>query len=860
MQYDFLTELMLQRHRTVYARLTALDLQELPIESIEGLVTAGSVNVDGASSVRRTCQLTLVTERVDISTYLWGVNTKFKLEVGLQNNIDNNQPDIIWFKQGVFIITSFNISIATNNRIINLQAQDKMCLLNGTIAGQLPFEVDFGVRDETDETNTTHKKKNTLIEIIREAVHHYGQELNQNIIINDIDTETSLELKEYQFNTPLYLIRESGTPDQYFQSTLDGTMKVWIGTEETTLSAIKYDHLIAEDWYEQANQYEPDKFTFSNASNAPTYCCAKIDYGEAIGYTPTELVYPDDLIATVGTPLTDILDRIKSVLGRYEYFYDVDGHFVFQKESNYLTTTWTPFLTTNDGVEYTGTDSSPIVFDFSGNLLVNSISNNPQLSNLKNDFTIWGSKLNSAGKEIPIHMRYAIDVKPIAYQSIGIDNSELWDYNKQYGFNLWGQDSMLYIVSEEQIPEEKEPVLFNGRTLKTTEQLIARTSTAEYIYDSEKKILLINYLAPMYDGNNNILLLDGANGYEMNKILQIEFKDVTEDKYKICDWRELIYQMALDYRRYNHLDDFELRIAQANPELYPTGKTGYEQYYIDMEAFWRQLYNIDAKNSSYQKVIGARKEDIENYFIRQITYSKILSPQNGIPLYKYDSVGENYIPIRNIEKLPSLEECYKAMIRYIKASDFDKTETYYTQTNDFFSETEGNLRFWNKQVFEAPHSLNFWFDFLDANGDLGKFSVKAIGQRPKVESKSDAKVIYYQNVPLVVFVEEMTDSSKYPGYTVIQMPNRFRNMFATSRRGLSTKDILDDYLYRYTHCSDSISLNTLPIYYLEPNQLIQIQDENSKLIGKYITKSFTVPLAYSGTMNINAIKAVDRIY
>ena len=72
-----------------------------------------------------------------------------------------------------------------------------MCLLNGTIAGQLPFEVDFGVRDETDETNTTHKKKNTLIEIIREAVHHYGQELNQNIIINDIDTETSLELKEY---------------------------------------------------------------------------------------------------------------------------------------------------------------------------------------------------------------------------------------------------------------------------------------------------------------------------------------------------------------------------------------------------------------------------------------------------------------------------------------------------------------------------------------------------------------------------------------------------------------------------------------------------------------------------------------
>jgi hypothetical protein len=34
--------------------------------------------------------------------------------------------------------------------------------------------------------------------------------------------------------------------------------------------------------------------------------------------------------------------------------------------------------------------------------------------------------------------------------------------------------------------------------------------------------------------------------------------------------------MALDYYRYNFLDDFELRVAQANPIDYPTGQTGYE--------------------------------------------------------------------------------------------------------------------------------------------------------------------------------------------------------------------------------------------------------------------------------------------
>jgi hypothetical protein len=34
--------------------------------------------------------------------------------------------------------------------------------------------------------------------------------------------------------------------------------------------------------------------------------------------------------------------------------------------------------------------------------------------------------------------------------------------------------------------------------------------------------------------------------------------------------------MALDYFKYNHLDDFELKVAQANPTIYPTGQTGYE--------------------------------------------------------------------------------------------------------------------------------------------------------------------------------------------------------------------------------------------------------------------------------------------
>jgi len=38
-------------------------------------------------------------------------------------------------------------------------------------------------------------------------------------------------------------------------------------------------------------------------------------------------------------------------------------------------------------------------------------------------------------------------------------------------------------------------------------------------------------------------------------------------------------------------DHFLYEVAKRNPYYYPTGITGYEQYYTDMEGFWRQLYN-----------------------------------------------------------------------------------------------------------------------------------------------------------------------------------------------------------------------------------------------------------------------------
>ena len=144
---DFLYELNQHQHKEIYARIISLNYAEHPLEAIEGRVTTGSLNIDGNSAIRRTCNLTLVAKDVNITDFYWGVSNKFTLEIGVRNFINPIYPDIIWFKQGIFVISSFNSSLTNNNYTISIGGKDKMCLLNGDLGGNLPASIDFGKID-----------------------------------------------------------------------------------------------------------------------------------------------------------------------------------------------------------------------------------------------------------------------------------------------------------------------------------------------------------------------------------------------------------------------------------------------------------------------------------------------------------------------------------------------------------------------------------------------------------------------------------------------------------------------------------------------------------------------------------------
>jgi hypothetical protein len=146
-----------------------------------------------------------------------------------------------------------------------------------------------------------------------------------------------LELLEYRYDEPLFLYREADN-DLYENGTLNAAMPCWTENKKPSTVGKKtadgeYQH-IYDPLIKSLNGVEisPTKIYLvdpNTSTTAKLYCMAKIDFGETAGFRLTELVYPGSLVGNVGESLTSILDKIKNMLGEFEYFYDLDGNFIF---------------------------------------------------------------------------------------------------------------------------------------------------------------------------------------------------------------------------------------------------------------------------------------------------------------------------------------------------------------------------------------------------------------------------------------------------------------------------------------------------------------------------------------------------
>jgi hypothetical protein len=350
---------------------------------------------------------------------------------------------------GLYLFTNFSVSYTTNSYTISLQGKDKMCLLNGQVNGSFFASITFDNEEYYDVANgTTTITKLPIKYIIREAVHEYAGEPFGNIMVNDLD-DLGLELLRYVGMSPMYLFIDTitGEVTNVAMATSGGdNMEVANADNETheifTLSVMSEDAdaTYRLDTRTQRQGYANDAYmptqvylTSKNDNQEividtrRTFTIAKLTYGQTCGYRTTDIIYAGDLVGNIGESLTSVLDKIVQMLGEFEYFYDLEGHFVFQKKMNFIDHKFNPIVSSEAGSDdlymeenayvenQAYTSASSWVFD--NNELVTAFSNTPDILNIKNDFSLWGERTSVSGAKLPVHMRYAIGKKPSYYRT-----------------------------------------------------------------------------------------------------------------------------------------------------------------------------------------------------------------------------------------------------------------------------------------------------------------------------------------------------------------------------------------------------------------------------------------------------------
>lgn len=620
---DFLKSVNNKQQQTQYVKITLLDWEENPIQDIQGLVTGGNVSLNGSSSVRRTCNLSMFAHqenymRISDPKNMISINKKIYLEIGLKNTIQKYENyDIIWYPQGVFGITACSTSHSASGVTLNLNLQDKMCFLNGTCGGVIPSSVEFHKYDTLDPSTGEYVTSYPSIsQIIRELVNHWGNEQLGKIIIKDLDDRIKIAMR-WIGDSPIYAVNNKGS---YFM----------------TLSK----------------------------SEAESYSAYKeYNWGEDIGYTYTDFTYPGELISNPGDSVCTILDKIKSVLGNYDYYYDIYGNFIFEEIKNYLNTTQATTDLNNMKKENYLIDISKgsAQYSFKDSSLITNYSNSPNYSNIKNDFVVWGTRENSEGLKVPIRYHLAIDKKP------------------QTG-NIY--DIFFYTDEEDGLTKAKAPVIYQ------TKNNFPKQGAAGVFYLDETSGVIYQWDGKLLD----YIIVSG--GAIQNYSTKQEFPEKGEHGIVYLDMAtSKTYNWGLD-KASAHYKNIQVQIDSLN-EQYNNSIQSLQNQLMSteesIEDLSKELSKLSEKISPLENQISQKQlqqEQLKKQIIKNNNQADILQNQYDYDLEQKPVIEANVNSLT--QELNLLVESSKSSStgREISLTNSDDQEVYSIQVNGKFIQKE----------------------------------------------------------------------------------------------------------------------------------------------------------------------------
>jgi len=155
-------------------------------------------------------------------------------------------------------------------------------------------------------------------------------------------------------------------------------------------------------------------------------------YGQDAGYKYTDFTYPGELVLNAGETVVSLLDKIVKTLGNFEYYYDIDGNFIFQEIKNYLNTA-SPLEELSAADYVRSYNNAKFLYSLTSLDTTTQLSRNPNYANVKNDFYVWGQRTASSGVKVNIRYHLAIDDKPAIDGEDSLVNKNMWEVKNGSG-------------------------------------------------------------------------------------------------------------------------------------------------------------------------------------------------------------------------------------------------------------------------------------------------------------------------------------------------------------------------------------------------------------------------------------------
>lgn len=801
-----------------WVKIEVLDLDERPIQSIEGRIMPGStISIDGDSAVRRTCSLTFVAdeEENDLENLdnLLSINKKIKVYTGIKNDIDNRYDDIIWFKQGIFVITQPSINHNSGGCTITLSCKDKMCLLNGECGGSFPTSVTFheytqiigeqdcGTEDpaifiENPNEYTVYSYCNVIpatVQELKEVFINDWATYMDHRQLRDSEITTIATYWSLHPNYNLYL-----TWDSYNSARASAVV-----APELTSAAGGYQVYSGKAWY-----------YWNYSSSGPYFIMTKestLDSSYFMFITETTVFHDSGKATDYGHTTPRIYKMWKRNRGWYEVSSTMIGQMVDLPQLFY------------DIIQ-------TLVCNYGGEAISRIFINDVPLE-IKQLVRYTGSK--------PLYYNIATGVYTVNADYVTANSSDNWkvfNYNEDVGYVYTD-----FVYPGELISNIGDNVCTILDKIKTT------LGNYEYFYDVEGNFVFQekkNYLNNSYDPVNRYRL-DNNRKVETPAVNDLAIIDGTNYQVDFSSNDELAYSFT---------EGDGLVASYVNTPVYSNLKNDFH------------IWGISEDKNAIHYHFAIKKKPKESEFN---TYQVVFIIKDG----KYTGglrlagVSDQTEDIVDYTPADWRAELYLRGLTKQKLGQ--RPDIYEQELLDLF---DGIYDF-KESKFKAdmvyrPNDLNYFFDYLEPIDDLYDCSVDAL--KTKIYSYKQDKVIklYDNEVPNQILIglnidaitrANIIERCEREGQSYVNVNSDINNHLSIGTIGYSAQEVARNLLYQYTNYNESISIQCMPIFYLEPNRRISVYDQKSGISGDYVIKSISIPIGANNFMTINAIKSYARI-